>query len=254
MLKKLIKVEFYAVSRIMLPLYLALCGVTAFSFFIYMLPLNEGILKFIPILVTTVFTITLIGLMVASIISVLIRFYKNLVTNEGYLMFTLPVKVSDLIFSKLIVAFSYIMTTILLCIGSFAILSKATNSPFSFDGLYEEWKLLLSMANVSEFTLILIVIFFIIFALCCNLLMFYASIALGQKITKNKVLGAVIGYIIIYMIYQAVNLTVILLVFLLKIEPNFLLAVIALLLYMLVIDGILFGIIKNHLTNKLNLE
>ncbi len=40
---------------------------------------------------------------------IVLRFHKNLYSNEGYLMFTLPVKPQMLLASKTIVAFSWII-------------------------------------------------------------------------------------------------------------------------------------------------
>ena len=50
------------------------------------------------------YIICLAALSLCVTLCTVIRFYKNFFTDEGYLMFTLPVKTSDLILSKTLVA------------------------------------------------------------------------------------------------------------------------------------------------------
>ncbi len=50
-----------------------------------------------------VFSLALIAAVVTTIVLMILRFYRNLMTDEGYLMFTLPVSTTELICSQLIV-------------------------------------------------------------------------------------------------------------------------------------------------------
>ena len=49
------------------------------------------------------------GIMVVSLVVVIQRFYKSLLGDEGYLMFTLPVETWKLVMSKLLVAIFWIL-------------------------------------------------------------------------------------------------------------------------------------------------
>lgn len=97
MLKKLIKFEFQACGRILLPLYAALLSLAlinglTFHWNVFSL---SGWMIFLTSLLT--FAVAL-----SSLYLVLQRFWINLLKNEGYLMFTLPVKTEALIWSKLL--------------------------------------------------------------------------------------------------------------------------------------------------------
>ena len=63
--------------------------------------------------VPMLFLILLVAVFVTSFIMMIIRFYKNLLTSEGYLMFTLPVSVSKLIWSKLIVIVIWMILSVI---------------------------------------------------------------------------------------------------------------------------------------------
>ena len=118
MLGKLIKYEFRATGRICLPLFgallLAACISRLFESLRFETPMVIGIIVSI-FLIVAVFVIVLIV--------TLIRFYRNLLTNEGYLMFTLPVTVDSLIWSKLIVAFVWHILSLVVVFTAILIMS-----------------------------------------------------------------------------------------------------------------------------------
>ena len=108
MLSKLLRHEFRATGRILLPLYLLLF-VTAGMFHVSMLLRdNERIgddwaAKVFSIVSISAFCVAIIGISILAVALMIYRFYKNLMTDEGYLMFTLPVTTHQIIISKLIV-------------------------------------------------------------------------------------------------------------------------------------------------------
>ncbi|MFH1513070.1 MAG: hypothetical protein ABIG45_06920, partial [Bacillota bacterium] len=99
MLGKLIKYEFKATARIFAPLFSALLIVSLIN------KLMSGLQLQAPRTISLVLSIILIAAaFVMTLILTIQRFYKNFMTNEGYLMFALPVGTGRLIWSKLIVA------------------------------------------------------------------------------------------------------------------------------------------------------
>lgn len=99
MLGKLIKYEYKATARTFIPIYIAILVVAVINrvFRIGNIEVAWGIS-------TIVLVGLFIGLGVLTIIMIIERFNKNLLGNEGYLMFTLPVKSEQLILSKLIIS------------------------------------------------------------------------------------------------------------------------------------------------------
>ena len=90
-----------ATARLLLPLYVVIVVLTIMDRIVLNLDVFEGIMFFIPGMLTTLYVISLIAIVVVTIVMLIIRFYKNLISDEGYLMFTLPVKTHQLINAKM---------------------------------------------------------------------------------------------------------------------------------------------------------
>ena len=116
MLGKLLKYEFKATSRILLPLYGALL-IFAFIVKIFIGTKLDGVnmdfLGGIPAVVS-IFTYgaTMAAVFIVTIFIIIQRFYKNLLGDEGYLMNTLPVSTTSNISSKLISAIIWSLVSI----------------------------------------------------------------------------------------------------------------------------------------------
>ena len=94
MLSKLLKYEFRATGRIMLPVYALLLvscgGCTLFGSLLGRYP-ESTVLSVVQTVFATLFGVTTFGMLLLTLVLMVYRFYKNLMTDEGYLMFTLPV-------------------------------------------------------------------------------------------------------------------------------------------------------------------
>ena len=100
MLGKLMKHEFRATRRVMLPLYLILLvTAVAANFSTRMLfDSRHWALTTLGTLLVISFGVAVAGVCVMSVLLMVQRFYKNLLQDEGYLMFTLPVSVHQHIY------------------------------------------------------------------------------------------------------------------------------------------------------------
>lgn len=97
MLGKLLKYEFKATARTFLPIYGALILVALGNRLFRMGNIDLGFG-----LTTAILVGLFVALGVLTLIVTIQRFNRNLLGDEGYLMFTLPVTPNELIFSKLI--------------------------------------------------------------------------------------------------------------------------------------------------------
>ena len=115
MLGKLLKQDFRATARIMLPLYAAVPVLGLFTNLITRLCENQNgfLIRAIGALVSFVFSLSLIAAVVTTVVLMILRFYRNLMTDEGYLMFTLPAGMHSLLWSKLITAALFFIFTFL---------------------------------------------------------------------------------------------------------------------------------------------
>lgn len=114
MLSKLLKYEFRATGRIMLPVYallLVTAGGTSVTGSLMGRYPESTVLSIFRTLFMTLFAFTTFGVLLLTLVLMVYRFYKNLMTDEGYLMFTLPVTTGQLIWSKMIVSAVWLLAT-----------------------------------------------------------------------------------------------------------------------------------------------
>lgn len=136
-----------------------------------------------------------------------VRFYKNLFTDEGYLMFTLPVKASQLLLSKGLIAalwriLSYIVIGLsIFGIGSIAYIYLEDVSIVEFFRNFSELLLeIFDLQSIREaisipVSLLLIwIILLFVGTLFSNILFIYTCICLGQLFRKHKIGGAILSY------------------------------------------------------------
>lgn len=134
-----------------------------------------------------------------------IRFYKNFFTDEGYLMFTLPVKTSDLLLSKIFVAALWKLVSVAAITISVLVIATVGFSYLSDTSVirfFEEFFDLFALAieEMRDALAIPVSMFFlwlILLGICSlfyNILFIYACICLGQLWNKHKIGGAIVAY------------------------------------------------------------
>ncbi|WP_097013872.1 hypothetical protein [Anaerocolumna aminovalerica] len=195
MLGKLLKYEFKATSRILIPLYLILLITTGMNRLILLLDIFEGSLMIIPVIMKTLFILSVITIFITAFILMIYRFYKNLLSDEGYLMFTLPAKTHQLIISKYLATLTWLLVSIIIIIGS-AVLAIGTpeNIKLVLNNLNEFLIQFEASGNNTTVTIITLLLFCLT-SFITYISLIYASIAIGQLFTKNRLVGAFISYI-----------------------------------------------------------
>ena len=178
MLGKLMKYEFKATARIFLPLFAALLAVSAVS------KLTLGLQLQTPHIISLALSIMLIvAAFVITLILTIQRFYKNFMTNEGSLMFTLPVSTGRLVWSKLLVA--AVWTAVCTAVVFLSLMIMA------FSG--SEWhELVLAIRNLGlpslDMTFFIIEFCTLVLAsLLTGILTIYASLALSMLANTHRV-------------------------------------------------------------------
>ena len=125
MLKKLLKYEFRATARTYGGMYLALLAASVlFGGSVWRWnSTNSDAYSTLVGLLSLVYTGVIIGTVVVTIMTIVQRFYRNLLGREGYLMHTLPVTETQLVTSKLISSTVWSLCSILAACLSFGILA-----------------------------------------------------------------------------------------------------------------------------------
>ena len=219
MLSRLMKHEFRATGRRMLPTLgvLALLGVLA-NLSIRLLDSGVGgtLMRILMGLFVAAFFIGMTVAWVMTLVLMVSRFYRNLLKDEGYLMFTLPTSTHALIWSKLIVSTVWFLATALL-IGLLTFLTAANLGKMNADdfntafyGMREMLDMLYSL-GVSRGSLILLLAELVVASVVACLttcLHFYAAMGLGQMSADHKGLMSVLAFIGISLAFQIIGSTV----------------------------------------------
>lgn len=212
MLGKLLKHEFRATSRTMLPMFgvvLALSLIVNLSF--HMMDSRNQLLGILGGIFIAAFFIGLLIMCVMSVVVMVNRFYKNMLCDEGYLTFTLPVNVHQLVWSKLIVSqVWFLVTGIVAAVAVMlaVLIGNMDDLIRDLPSLSQLVKMLVEETGASsgQLTALLLqaVLGFILSSLgiCLH---FYAAMAIGHSFSNNKVLLSVVFFIAISFVMQFIT-------------------------------------------------
>ena len=205
MLGKLLKYEIRATARTFLPLYglILLLAMINRAF----LSITVGYMNIWRFISMTVYVVLIIGLFVMTLVVTIQRFYKNLLGDEGYLSFTLPVKTHSHIDSKMIVTLLWAVLSILVAAASVFLIAADESTLTWFSqacaGLAELYGRYGLHAHLIVFeSLVLCVVGFL-----SGVLQIYASIAVGNLAGRHKQLagfGAYIAFGVVIQIFSSV--------------------------------------------------
>lgn len=202
MLGKLIKYEFQAVSRFLLPLHLALIGITLIGRLYVQFALTNMDSRFDLIHVSLVmfYVLALVAIFVVTYVYLyILRPHRNWFSDEGYLMHTLPVTAAQHIFSKLLVAMCWILLDLfLLGLSLFCMLINPDvwSSWPDFVSMMQE---MITIVTGMDF-LVGAVAFVLNFLIDCarGLLVIYMCLAIGHSFNQYKLLISIAIYIGVY--------------------------------------------------------
>lgn len=209
MLGKLIKHEFKAVNRLMIPIHLGLILVTIVGRFYVQFAMNRWSntvdAYFRYNVWENVINVTLISFYIIALIAIYIvtqlylcvlRPRKNLFTDEGYLTHTLPASAAEHILSKLIVAAVWSLVDGLLL--TLSVLTMFANKTF-FRAVGQLWdELIRSFPDVFGVSAGLGMPLFLIMAfldLLSGILIFYMCLAIGHSFNTHRILASIGVYV-----------------------------------------------------------
>ncbi|TDP48324.1 hypothetical protein [Aminicella lysinilytica] len=195
MLGKLLKYEFKAMGRTLLPLYGALLAVAA----ILGLMINfsdamnsTGIVgSIMAVLIVVVYVVLLVAIVVMTMVLIVQRFSRNLLGTEGYFMLTLPASIDAHILSKTISAmvwslFSGIVGMVTLPLILLTSGSADTNVGAVFNEIGRGLRMVADEIGSGNLAvLILEVLLIMILTGAAFALKVYASISVGHQVQKH---------------------------------------------------------------------
>ena len=215
MVGKLIKHEFRATARFMLLVYavLAAAAVLANLSIRFMDTTNSRFLNFLFGFTIFLFVAGVVAALVITAVVMIVRFYRNLLKDQGYLMHTLPVTVHGHIWSKLIVslvwfAATFVVIWLLILVTVFIHSGTRLGDLFAALPSLKELIRTLKDEGVSLGSLGMIgaegVVHMILscLILCLH---FYAAMALGQMFSRRQILLSIVFFIAISILFSALE-------------------------------------------------
>lgn len=202
MMKKLIKYEMRSMLRLFLPLWPSLILLSIINHFtlradFYSDTVASRILEALVMILMFLYVVLIMAIGIVALIVMIRRFYVGLLRDEGYLMFTLPVKTSQIIWSKLISAVILTAITGIVCMISVFIMALDKE-------VIKELFTMLQTAQQQVGNISWLLVQFLIAGVLTSLisavsaiLMAYCSMAIGQTVNKHKLGMSIVIYIVI---------------------------------------------------------
>lgn len=209
MLAKLIKHEFKATGRLILPMYAVVLLVSLFAHFAFrMLDRNMPIFIGLALyLIVAAFFIGLIGAFVYTFVVMIVRFKRNVLGDEGYLTMTLPASIHSILWAKIIVSLVWSAGTVLI-VGLSALIAafdvgwvvealKDLGYLFELFFSYDHKASVLGwMLSAALYAVVSGIVG------CLNV---YSCMSIGYGFAKNKVLWSIVAYFVIGIILGWMN-------------------------------------------------
>ena len=205
MLRKLIGYEWKACARACLPIYGALLVVALINRVFSLIGLGRFLGGVPEVLAAMAYFGVMVAVFVVTTVILIQRFYKSLLGDEGYLMFTLPVTVTQHIWAKSIIALVMSFLSCVATVLSVVILSANSSLLRDVSRFFSE---LFRMITGSQFGAangifytIEAVLLVVLFSLA-GLLFIYLCISLGHLAKKHRVAMAIVWYFVLTTVMQ----------------------------------------------------
>ncbi|MBQ7955654.1 MAG: hypothetical protein IJ282_07870 [Lachnospiraceae bacterium] len=180
-------------------------------------PSSVTFVDLVAVAILITYFITIVVSAYAIMIYFSVRFYKNLYTDEGYLMHTLPTTPRNLIFSKTVISsFWNVISTTLMMASMFwlfdvfmkTLLTEAEWKEVSaaFAGISPSInEIFIEYSGVSVVFAIFAYILTLLVGSIYGMLLIYLCICIGQLFRKHKVAAAIIAYLVVTTIIQTIT-------------------------------------------------
>lgn len=200
MLGKLMKYEIKATARMFLPLFAALLILAVVNRFL----LGSGS-EISTIISMAIYVFIMIGMFVMTLIVTLQRFYRNLLSEEGYLMFTLPVRPWQHIISKMLIAMMWVITSSFVAVSSIILIGFRLEHWQEISRELNNLQMIIAKIGVPAYTISLEIVINMILGLMSIILVMYASLAIGHLFNKHRILAYFGAFILLNTVTQLIS-------------------------------------------------
>ena len=184
MFKKLLKYEYRATARVILPVFsvfllLVLC--TTLTFFVSQYLLPGALMEWLSSVLAGLSFLGFAAVLVVCSLLTVVRFYQML-GDSGYLYFSMPVTPSQHIWSRALVGTTWTMAFLLVCaVGLFV---TNSSSEINFDTIFTDFSITWSL-----FAILLLCLVQCAAGIICGYFVLFLCCALGAQWTQHRLLA-----------------------------------------------------------------
>ncbi len=202
MLKKLLKYEFRALLKLwcILSAILLAASVVCGGIFSFSAVIENGALLILSIFLMMGWMFALFGYAVVTTILIAVRFYRTLFSDEGYLTFTLPVKKTHILNSKIIFGVVFqVSSFVVMIISLLAFFSLMSNEYFGASDILNIFSTIfpqpIGFDTWSILFLLEMLIYYIIGSFLSTLLLYFCIILACTLTKKARIITAIGIYV-----------------------------------------------------------
>ena len=197
MLAKLFKHEFIDLFKKTILFFSVVIGLSLLVFLFGELGETMPFFGVIKSLMFVGYIFAVIGIILYSVFYPIVRYYKSMLSDEGYLTHTLPVNTNLLLFTKLVTAFLLFISTIII-----ALLSLLLTKVISLESL----EIVIELINPSKFISYLYIFLYLVVYYFAAIMMFITSMTVGYSSSTKKASNSIVVGVIIYVIQQVIGM------------------------------------------------
>lgn len=226
MLGKLLKHDFLAMARVLTPAYIVMLAIALLGRLMTWLATRKTIMESVAPAIAHIISMLSSLLTIAFVLAPLViiffaafygiyRFYKNIFTDEGYLMNTLPTRPVNLVGSKMIIALVWMLFTLVvaglswfIAVGHIDALTNTVHQIWeTVSGLFlGNQEAIHAELGVPIWVFLIELVVFLLCWFARFAISWFFAIAFGQLISKShKALGAIAAYIGLAVVSQIVS-------------------------------------------------
>lgn len=205
MLGKMLKHEWKATWR-----YLALLNAATLLFALIGwagVIMKPEIPEYLVLLYIVIYILFLSASAIITIILLVMRFYRNLFTDEGYLTNTLPVSACCKLNAKILNSFCWMCINALCIFISISLVLSRGFDTREFQEFCAEWIQLLKITTGmhSLHSAAAILVLQSIFGTLGTILMLFFSVSVGSCFRTRKILASVVTFLLTYVVLQTIS-------------------------------------------------
>lgn len=218
MLGRLLKHDFKSTGKVLIPLYLLLVIITVIGSVLLGTKLlqRDEMLPLAIILLLT-YILVLFAISIITSIFLVVNYYRNMFSSQGYLTFTLPASTWTIFNSKVITGFCWmLLNTVLTLLSAITLIGSACGFKnlgdvisvvFSTDlsGVSANGASVLAMIGYTPMQFLMLMILMLVTACFYSVAVGFGCVTVGQLYAKHKVVGAILAYVVIYFFVQIIT-------------------------------------------------